>query len=175
MDYRLRGRSGEYRWFKAQAALSGGDQGKLARWYGTVTDVDDLKGAERARKDASTRLATILDGIDEAFLALADDLTVTDFNAAAERALERKRETVVGRPFFDVFPETRGSLLEEKYRQALQERAPLAFEAHLQRRPYEGRYTMRIFPHRGGVSVFFQRDKEQRPAATRHGDEPVVT
>jgi PAS domain-containing protein len=137
--------------------------------------VDDLKGAEQWRKDASTRLATILDGIDEAFLALTDDLTVTDFNAAAERALERERDAVVGRPFFDVFPETRGSLLEEKYRQALQERAPLAFEAHLQRRPYEGRYKMRIFPHRGGVSVFFQRHKEQRPAATPHGDEPAVT
>jgi PAS domain S-box-containing protein len=174
MNYRLCGRSGEYRWFSAHAVLSGGDQRRLMRWYGTVTDVDDLKRAEQERKDASDRLTKILDGIDEGFLALTDDLTVTDFNAAAERALERERATVVGRPFFDAFPEFRGSLLEEKCRQALRDRAPLAFEAHLQRRPYEGWYTTRIYPHRGGVSVFFQRHKEQRPAATPRGDEPVA-
>jgi two-component system CheB/CheR fusion protein len=173
MNFRLRGRSGEYRWFAAQAVLSSGDQGNRVRWYGTATDVDDLMRAERDRNDASERLATILDGIDEGFLALTDDLTVIAFNAAAERALDRKRDAVVGRPFFDAFPETRGSPLEEKYRQALQEGAPLSFEAHLPHPPYQGWYNMRVYPHRGGVSVFFQRHHERRPA-TPPGGEPAV-
>lgn len=48
IEYRLRHRSGQYRWVigRAQPVRDGGDQ--IVRWYGTCTDIHDLKEAETA-------------------------------------------------------------------------------------------------------------------------------
>ncbi len=49
-------RSGGYRWFLARAAPERNEEGEIARWYGTWTDIDDLVCAEertrRAREEA---------------------------------------------------------------------------------------------------------------------------
>jgi two-component system CheB/CheR fusion protein len=43
-EFRLRRADGKYRWFKARSVPIRDSQGAVARWYGTNTDVEDLKG-----------------------------------------------------------------------------------------------------------------------------------
>jgi len=43
IDIRIKGKDGSYRWFKTRAVPIRDEQGALAKWYGTHTDVDDLK------------------------------------------------------------------------------------------------------------------------------------
>src|SRR5258706_14007235 len=43
---RLRRFDGEYRWFLFRAAPVRDEQGTVVRWYGTNTDIEDLKRAE---------------------------------------------------------------------------------------------------------------------------------
>ncbi|MBF9033862.1 PAS domain-containing protein [Rhodobacterales bacterium HKCCE2091] len=50
IEYRLRHRSGQYRWVIGRAQCVRGPDGKIARWYGTCTDIHDLKVAEDARQ-----------------------------------------------------------------------------------------------------------------------------
>jgi two-component system, chemotaxis family, CheB/CheR fusion protein len=173
MDHQLRGKDGSYRWFKTQAVPIRDGEGKILKWCGTSTDVDDLKRADEEKKAASDRLASILEGIGEGFFALDQDLVVTYFNAAAERALGHTRQAVLGKPFFDAFPELRSSALDGNCRQALRDRVPLTFEGYLERRPYEGWYEVRIYPHAGGISVFFERRNELR-SPSPDGEEPVA-
>jgi PAS domain S-box-containing protein len=45
-EARLRRFDGEYRWFLFRAVPARNEQGKIARWYGTNTDIQDLKRAE---------------------------------------------------------------------------------------------------------------------------------
>ncbi len=45
-EYRLRVRGGAYRWFLARAVPIPDDEGRITRWYGTSTDIDDTKRAE---------------------------------------------------------------------------------------------------------------------------------
>jgi len=44
-EYRLRGRDGRYRWFLGRARAVVGEQGRIRRWFGTFTDIDDQKRA----------------------------------------------------------------------------------------------------------------------------------
>ena len=46
MEYRLRHHSGGYRWVVGRAHCVRGPDGAITRWFGTCTDVDDLKRAE---------------------------------------------------------------------------------------------------------------------------------
>jgi two-component system CheB/CheR fusion protein len=48
VDLRLRDRSGAHRWFKSRATPIRDGRGAIAKWYGTHTDVDDLKRAVEA-------------------------------------------------------------------------------------------------------------------------------
>lgn len=53
IEYRLRGGDGEYRWFLGRAEALLDDDGRVARWCGTCTDIHDRKTAS----DRSLRLA----------------------------------------------------------------------------------------------------------------------
>jgi len=49
-EARLRSADGKYRWFLFRAVPLRDEQGNIAKWYGTTTDIEDLKKAEdRAR------------------------------------------------------------------------------------------------------------------------------
>lgn len=50
VEYRLRHHSGEYRWVIGRAQCVRDDDGRITRWYGTCTDIHDLKVAEEARQ-----------------------------------------------------------------------------------------------------------------------------
>lgn len=62
IEARIRRHDGVYRWFliRAEPFL---EDGKLVRWYGTSTDIDDRKRAEVALRDSEQSSRLILDGI----------------------------------------------------------------------------------------------------------------
>ena len=48
VEARLRRHDGVYRWFLLRAQAMRDDRGRITRWYGTNTDIEDLKRAESA-------------------------------------------------------------------------------------------------------------------------------
>src|SRR5688572_16880354 len=55
IEYRLRHRSGHYRWVIGRAQCVRDEHGRISRWYGTCTDIHDLKTAEdRIRRNHDT-------------------------------------------------------------------------------------------------------------------------
>jgi PAS domain S-box-containing protein len=59
IQYRLRHRSGEYRWVLGRAQPVRGEDGEILRWYGTCTDIHDLKLARDALAEESRILETL--------------------------------------------------------------------------------------------------------------------
>jgi diguanylate cyclase (GGDEF)-like protein/PAS domain S-box-containing protein len=110
------------------------------------------------------RANAILESISDAIFSLDNDLVVTYFNKAAERILCRKSQEVLGRYLFDVFPEGRGSVFDEKYCQAIQEKIPLFFETFFAVDPYRDWYDVRVYPQPEGISVYFQVVTERKQA-----------
>ncbi len=103
------------------------DRGELIGVVGITTDITDRVAARRELERNSRRIGDILESISDAFFALDEDLTITYINRVAEQVLDRRRDEVLGRRFTDAFPDTRGSIFEEKYRQAIREKHPLRF------------------------------------------------
>jgi PAS domain S-box-containing protein len=59
LEARLRRYDGQYRWFIFRADPLVDDQGKILKWYGTNTDIDDRKRAEEALRQAQADLAHV--------------------------------------------------------------------------------------------------------------------
>src|SRR4030095_13479467 len=57
IEARLRRNDGVYRWFLIRAQTFRDESGKIVRWYGTSTDIDDRKRAEAQVEQAYLRLA----------------------------------------------------------------------------------------------------------------------
>ena len=162
MELRIRDAAGAYRWFKSRAVPIRDADGNVQRWYGSHTDIDDVKRAQELRGQGLDRVAVVLDGLGEGFIALNADLVVTFFNAAAERLLERDRRDVVGSKLFDAFPRARDSGFHTKLREAMRSGSTLSFDG-----PFDGdgasapapRYRVRLQPlaEPEGVSIFLER------------------
>ena len=73
-EHRIQMADGTYRWHLSRAHPVLDLSGEIETWYGTATDIDDLKQAEIALKEHRTRLQT---GIDVAGFGLAEFDTVT--------------------------------------------------------------------------------------------------
>ncbi len=61
VEYRLRGKNGDYRWFRARAVPIKNDNGKVVKWYGTCSDIHDSKLLEQAIRDNAIELEKMVD------------------------------------------------------------------------------------------------------------------
>jgi PAS domain S-box-containing protein len=60
IEYRMRHHSGEYRWLLGRALPVRDAQGRIVRWVGTCTDIQQQKRNEAALQDARMRLSAAL-------------------------------------------------------------------------------------------------------------------
>jgi len=130
------------------------------KWYGTNTDVDDLKRSEEERAHSHDRLASVLEGLDAGLVTLDSGGLVTFANPAAERMLQCGPADVIGKPLFDAFPLLRGSVVEQKLNQAQRENASRFFEARFALPHDAASYSARVRPMSGdrdGISLVFER------------------
>lgn len=62
-EFRLRRADGVYRWFHTRTLPERDSQGRLVRWYGLVTDIEDRKLAEEALLASQRDLSSIIETI----------------------------------------------------------------------------------------------------------------
>jgi PAS domain S-box-containing protein len=65
VELRLRRLDGEYRWFLARYEPLRDEAGNVVNWYGTNTDIDDLKRAEQKLREDEREFHTITDTISQ--------------------------------------------------------------------------------------------------------------
>jgi PAS domain S-box-containing protein len=61
MEFPLRGANGKYRWFLTRVNAVRDRSGRIVRWFGTSTDVDEVKRAERALREAADERKVLLE------------------------------------------------------------------------------------------------------------------
>jgi PAS domain S-box-containing protein len=59
MEARIRGKDGQYRWFLIRDNPLQDEQGRVLRWYGTRTDIEERKRADEALSQAQAELAHV--------------------------------------------------------------------------------------------------------------------
>jgi PAS domain S-box-containing protein len=127
-----------------------------------ISDITERKRFLELQKETNQRMIDILESMTDAFFTLDGSLVINYFNAAAERLLNRNRLDVLGQKLFEVFPEAKGSIFEEKYSQAIREKITQSFETYFGEKPYENWYDVRVFPLQDGISVYFQIVTERK-------------
>src|SRR6516162_3294036 len=97
VEYRVRRSDGVYRWFKTRGTPICDSHGGIFKWFGTCTDITDVKQAEAVLRTSEQRRRLILDNAHDAFVAMSADGLITGWNRQAEITFGWPRAEAVGR------------------------------------------------------------------------------
>ncbi|MEO8062174.1 MAG: PAS domain S-box protein [Pseudomonadota bacterium] len=120
VESRLRGADGSYRWWLMRGVPLADASGVILKWFGTCTDVHDLKAAElaievtnRALRESERRFSKMLGDVQLVSVMLDATGLITYCNDFFLRLTGFEREAVIGRQWFDLFvPENTQDLRE---------------------------------------------------------------
>jgi PAS domain S-box-containing protein len=125
-----------------------------------------IRQAQSCKDSQMTHLEHILESISGGFFALDKDFRFTYWNKGAEEGTGLKREDVLGKHVFDIFPNAKDVELGEKYLLAMKTKTFQTIETSYKDERFEAWYDVRIYPTEDGLSVFFQditsKKREQR-------------
>jgi PAS domain S-box-containing protein len=125
-------------------------------------DVTARRESERSLLESRELLSATLESITDAFMALGSDWRFTYVNAAAEKALGRSRNDLIGRNHWEVYPDMVETELKERYERVLRERQSTAFDFYSKRS--DRWLEVNAYPSQdGGIAIYF-RDVTLRKA-----------
>ncbi len=73
LEARIKGKDGQYRWFLIRDNPLRDEQGRILRWYGTRTDIEDRKRAEEKAQQSEGELRQIVDVVPQHIFVLEPD------------------------------------------------------------------------------------------------------
>ncbi len=142
----------------------------------TFVDITERKQAEaererllaaehRSREDAEAarqQVSDILGSITDAFFAVDRQWRFTYVNEAAESLTRRRKEEVLGRNAWDVFPELVGTIFDREYHRAMATGVSAAFETYAP--ALDVWLEVRAYPSSEGLTVYARNVTERKQA-----------
>jgi len=111
VEQRLRRHDGEYRWFLVRGEPIRDSDGKVIRWYGTCTDIDEAKRLAGQQRTVRMLFRALIERNDDGLALVAPDGTVRYANAAAGTLLGFPSEDLAGTDLWcSVHPDDRKQL-----------------------------------------------------------------
>ena len=101
-EARVRRADGCYRWFLIQAVPLRDSGGRIIRWYGTNTDIEELKLAQEELQNQTSRLDQLFEQAPEAVAVLSADDRIVRVNKEFTRMFGYKPDEVLQRPINDL-------------------------------------------------------------------------
>jgi PAS domain S-box-containing protein len=133
VEYRVRRADGVYHWFKTRGVPIRDREGNIFKWFGTCTDITDLKRTEEALRASEQRFRMFVDHATDAFFLHDDQEVILDVNHQACQSLGYTRDELVGMTPLDFKLDLTPAMLEE-IAQSLDAGESLAFDSRLRRK-----------------------------------------
>ncbi len=96
VEHRLRRHDGTYRWFLSRAEPVRDDDGRVVRWFGTATDIDESKRLADELRAVRTLFRALVERGEDGLALVGADGTVRFANAAAVRLLDLAADELTG-------------------------------------------------------------------------------
>ncbi|MGO9547849.1 MAG: PAS domain S-box protein [Rhodomicrobium sp.] len=110
MIFPLRGADGLFRPFLTRIQPLKNAEGRVVRWFGTNTDVDELKRSEEALRESEERLSAIVRTAVDAIIVIDEKGIIQSINPATERLFGYAPSELAGKNVSMLMPEPDRSL-----------------------------------------------------------------
>lgn len=173
VEYRAISGYGRTLWLRDIVHLVLDESGEPCTIRGLAFDITQRKQTLQALSATSGRLSEILESMSDAFYALDRQGCFTYVNRAAESVLRCHRQDVLGKNFWETYPQLRGSQLQHQCDRVLLEQVAANFEfCYRDREPPTPQTTYRcfearVYPSHSGLSIYLHEitDRKRSEAA----------
>lgn len=121
-------------------------KGNATSLVGSVHDVTPIREAE-------IHLAKTMERINDGIVSFDTKFNYTYVNSSGASYLGKKPEELIGKNYFDLYPEAAATPFANAYKTALKTQKPIEFRALYE--PWNKWFENRIYPSVDGVTVFF--------------------
>ena len=115
-EFPLRGADGQFRLFLTRGLPFRDATGQVVQWFGTNTDVDEIRRAEAALREERARLAGLIDAAMDAIVTVDEAQTIVRVNPAAEAMFGWPAAQILGQPLARLIPARFGARHAEEVR-----------------------------------------------------------
>ncbi len=125
-----------------------------------AVNIDEKIKTEKALEEKIHEVENILESITDGFYALNREWKFTYINKEFERVLQCKREDVLGKNVWEIFPATNYLKFYAEYQKPMNEKIPVHFEECYT--PLQVWASVNAYPTKEGIAVFFLDITEQK-------------
>jgi PAS domain S-box-containing protein len=125
-------------------------------------NITNRKRAEEALRKSEASYRELADSITDVFFAMDKDLKYTYWNKASENLVGISAREAIGKSLYELFPDVKGTKIEELYLEALRTQQSLSFVQEYKLRGKDFIFEINVYPSRCGLSVFVKDLTERR-------------
>ncbi|MDB5022221.1 MAG: hypothetical protein JWQ28_3348 [Pedobacter sp.] len=122
--------------------------------YLIAKDITELVHAKLQLDRNNQRISTILESITDGFIAVDNNWIISYFNKEAEMILGVKREAVIGKNLWDVFPNGKKEKFYPEYHRAMSDRVSVRFNEYISEQNIWLEVT--AYPSGDGMAAYFR-------------------
>jgi len=105
LECRLRRADGVYQWWLIRGVPLLGANGEISKWFGTCTDIEQIKIAEQKLKESEAKFSGIVSTSADAIISVDGDQRITMFNNGAEQIFGYSGSEAIGAPLDMLIPD----------------------------------------------------------------------
>lgn len=126
---------------------------KPSSLLGWFSDILTHKHSMQSLQQTIQQATTILESMTDGFTALDREWRFVYVNRRTEQITGKTREELLGKNYWDVFPEAIGSLFDTKLREAMDRQVQVDFEAYYP--PSQRWYDVHVYPTQDGIAIYY--------------------
>ena len=105
LECQLRRFDGVYRWWLVRGVPVLDEQDKISKWFGTCTDIEEIKMAEKELRASIQYARSLLEASMDSLVTISAEGKLTDVNEATVNITGLPREKLIGSDFSEYFTE----------------------------------------------------------------------
>ncbi|MBZ0173727.1 MAG: PAS domain S-box protein [Candidatus Methanoperedens sp.] len=127
----------------------------------------ELKKANKALLESEASYRELTESIDDLFYAMDGDLRYTYWNKASEALIGILAKDAIGKSLYKLFPEVKGTKVEQTYIEALKTQQPQRIETEYQIGDKKLIFEINVYPSKDGLSVITKDITERKMFETQ--------
>lgn len=153
IEVRMQKKSGEEFYTHLSASLLRDNHGTPVGMIGYAMDITAQVRARESLKESGEKYRELTESITDVFFEMDSDLRYTYWNRTAERLVGISARDAIGKSLYELFPDIKGTMAEEKYLDTVRTQKRRSFESRYELHGKERIFDINVYPSKQGLSV----------------------